>query len=169
MTGRVSGGEKVSLPDDPDLDVAETPKGEPRPIHLRPGPLAVVFAGGALGTAARAGLVQALPAVNGIPLTVLGINVLGAFILGVLLDVLARRGPDHGQRRTLRLLLGTGFMGGFTTYSALAADTAALIGGGSAGTGIAYAVATVLVGAAASWAGIAVGGGFERRRSGARP
>lgn len=37
-------------------------------------------------------------------------------------------GPVHGRRRDLRLLLGTGLLGGYTTYSALATDTAAVLG-----------------------------------------
>lgn len=52
-------------------------------------------------------------------------------------------------------MVGTGFMGGFTTYSALAADTAGLLGGGRVGVGIAYGLGTVLVGGLATWAGIA--------------
>lgn len=146
--------ERSQLPVDPDLDVDETPSGDPRPVHLRPPYLALVFAGGTVGTAAREALSLAFPPINGIPYAIFGINVLGAFLLGVLLDALARRGPDHGRRRTLRLLLGTGVMGGFTTYSALATDTAALIGGGAV-AGIGYGILTVVIGAAATWAGIA--------------
>jgi CrcB protein len=98
-----------------------------------------------------------MPPVKGIPYTIFGINVLGAFLLGVLLQGLSRREPDLGRRRTLRLLLGTGFLGGFTTYSALATDSAALIGNGASGAGVAYALATVLAGAVATWCGIAAG------------
>ncbi len=38
-------------------------------------------------------------------------------MLGALLESLARRGPDEGRRRAIRLLVGTGGLGGFTTYS----------------------------------------------------
>ncbi|PZP66844.1 MAG: hypothetical protein DI592_23690, partial [Stenotrophomonas maltophilia] len=57
---------------------------------------------------------------------------------------------DAGRRRVLRLLLGTGVLGGFTTYSTLAESTAALFldGHGLAGTG--YALLTVLSGAIAT-------------------
>ena len=48
-------------------------------------------------------------------------------------------------------------MGGFTTYSALATDAASLIGDGRAGAGVAYGLATVLIGTAATFAGIALG------------
>lgn len=86
------------------------------------------------------------------------INIAGALLLGVLLEHLAHRGPDEGRRRTLRLLLGTGVLGGFTTYSTLATSTAVLFlaGRGLAGTG--YALLTVLAGAIATGSGLAIAG-----------
>ena len=149
--------DESGLPSNPDIEVEDASAGPARPVHVRPAYVALVFAGGTVGTAAREGLSLAFPAVNGIPYTILAINLLGAFLLGLLLEALVRRGPDHGQRRTLRLLLGTGFMGGFTTYSALATASAELIGDGRAGAGIGYGLATVLVGAVATIAGIAAG------------
>lgn len=126
-----------------------------RPIHLRPSYLALVFTGGALGTAARAALITAFPAVNGVPYAVFLINVCAAFLLGLLLELLTNRGPDGGRRRAIRLLLGTGLIGGFSTYRTLAAGSAVLIKAGTAGAGFCYALATVVVGAAATWSGIA--------------
>ena len=144
------------LPLDPDLDVAESPAGRALPVHLRPAYLLLVLVGGTVGTAAREALSLTFPPLDGIPYAIFGINITGAFVLGLLLEALVRRGPDHGGRRTARLMLGTGVLGGFTTYSALATDAAHLIGNGGAGFGIAYGLATVIVGAAATWAGIAV-------------
>ncbi|MDN5687246.1 MAG: CrcB family protein [Brachybacterium sp.] len=134
----------------------------PRPAHRRPGLLALVALGGAAGTACRAGLNTAIPDVGGVSSTILLINVLGAFLLGLLLDSLARRGPDQGGRQRMRLLLGTGFLGGFTTYSTLATHTA-LLGGGSPAVGIAYGLTTVLAGGLATWAGIAVAAALRPR------
>lgn len=156
-------GNDEDLPLDPDLDAAETPSGASRPIHLRPGALLLVFAGGTLGTAAREALSLAFPPLDGIPYAIFGINITGALLLGVLLESLVRRGPDRGGRQRLRLLLGTGVMGGFTTYSALALDSARLIGSGSIGAGTAYGIGTVIVGAAATWAGIALAAAAHRR------
>ncbi|WP_193554068.1 fluoride efflux transporter FluC [Rothia uropygialis] len=150
------------LPDDLDLDVDQSRGGDTRVIHLHPISLVVVFVGGTLGTSAREGLSRAFPPFNGIPYATFGINFVGAFLLGVVLDALARRGSDQGRRRTLRLLVGTGFIGGFTTYSAVAADSASLIGSGEPGAGISYAIATVLVGAVATWGGIAVAAATHR-------
>lgn len=65
------------------------------------------------------------------------------------------------MRRRIRILVGTGFMGGFTTFSALATDTAGLLGEGRIGAGLAYGLATVIIGGLATWAGIVV----ARRRT----
>jgi CrcB protein len=87
----------------------------------------------------------------------------------VLLESLVRRGADEGRRRDIRLTIGTGVLGGFTTYSALATSTALLLMNGAAGVGIAYALATVFVGAGASWAGIAVSAALSRRGDAGTP
>ncbi|WP_253720273.1 fluoride efflux transporter FluC [Brevibacterium renqingii] len=134
-----------------------------RPTHLRASFLGLAFVGGIGGTAAREAISLAVPAVNGIPVAIFAINVLGAFLLGLLLEALARSGPDEGVRRTMRILIGTGFMGGFTTYSALAADAAQLLGRGAAAAGIGYGLATVVLGGLTTWAGIAVGAATHRR------
>lgn len=145
-----------SLPIDPDIDVDDTPARDPRPVHLRISALAIVCGGGTIGAATREALTLLFPTAGGIPWAIFAINLSGAFVLGFLLDALARRGPDHGRRRTLRLLLGTGFLGGYTTYSAFATDTAALLGSGAVGAGIGYGLGTVLLGGVATWAGILI-------------
>lgn len=125
-----------------------------RPSRLRWGPIGLVALGGAIGTAVRAVLADLLPAVGGISWTILAINVVGAFCLGLLLEVLARRGPDVGRRRAVRLFVGTGVLGGFTTYSTLADDTARLLDDGRWGAGAGYALLTVVLGLAAVVAGL---------------
>ena len=133
------------------------PASPPPRSHLQPTILAVVLVGGALGTAAREGVVVAVPRIGGLPLAILLINVVGAFVLGVLLEALARGGPDQGGRRLIRLAVGTGFCGGFTTYSTLAVGTAELLRSGTTGLAVAYAVGSVLLGALAAWVGVLVG------------
>lgn len=129
------------------------------------GEIGVVFVGGMLGTAARYGLSLVVPPWGGLPLGTFVINVVGAFALGWLVEVLGRGGDDSGRRRTLRLFAGTGLLGGFTTYSAIAVDTNGLLVASQIGAGVLYGVATVIVGAAASIAGIAVGALLSGRRS----
>ncbi|WP_440709295.1 fluoride efflux transporter FluC [Herbiconiux sp. YIM B11900] len=136
-----------------------------RAAHLRPGPIALVAAGGVIGTAARAAIALAVSPIGQFPVAIFGINVVGAFVLGVLLQALALRGPDTGVRHTLRLFVGTGVLGGFTTYSALSADSAELLTDGGLGLALVYGVATVVVGALASAAGILLGARLGRPAS----
>ncbi|POH63488.1 MULTISPECIES: fluoride efflux transporter FluC [Cryobacterium] len=140
------------------------PTGASRPVHLRWPHLALVFAGGTVGTALRELLAISVPPVAGVAVVIVGINIVGAFVLGLLLETLARRGPDEGRRRQLRLLLGTGVLGGFTTYSALATDTGLLLADSRLGAALLYALGTVLIGAVASWAGIGAAGALHGRR-----
>jgi len=142
------------------------PDALPRPVHLRWPYLALVFAGGTVGTALRELLAISVPPVAGVAVVIVGINVVGAFLLGLLLETLAGLGADEGRRRQLRLFLGTGLLGGFTTYSALATDTGLLLADDRLGTALLYALGTVVVGALASWAGIAAGAALHRRRTG---
>lgn len=135
------------------------------PLHLRPGAIALVFVGGAVGTLARYLLALALPPVGGLPIATLLVNVVGAFLLGVLLGGIAKRGAESRRGRTLRLLIGTGVMGGFTTYSTLAVETAQLIGGGNGWLGAGYALGTLVIGLGASLLGIAAGAALVRPRA----
>lgn len=127
------------------------------PLHLRLGAIALVFLGGSAGTGARVLLSDVTPLVAGVPVITVGINVVGAFFLGLLLEALVRRGPDTGTPRRLRLLLGTGFLGGFTTYSALALDTVGLLTDGRAGLAALYGLGSVSLGLLAAAAGVAWG------------
>jgi CrcB protein len=128
--------------------------------------LALVFAGGAVGTAAREALSLAFPSRGDIPYTTWAINVGGCLVLGFLLGALVSRGA--GRHRSLRLAVGTGFCGGFTTYSTLAEQGAHLAGQGLWGASALYALGTLLVGAVAAWVGIAVGTATVHRREVAR-
>jgi len=90
-----------------------------RPVYVRPAYLCAVWLGGAGGTAARYLLGSQVAGGSQLPLTTLMINVVGAFLLGMLLERLGRATGEPERRRLVRLLAGTGFLGGFTTYSAL--------------------------------------------------
>lgn len=109
--------------------------------------------GGMLGVAEREGLVLAFP-YDDVPWVVGVINVGGAFLLGFLLDLLARLGSDSGRRRVLRLFAGTGVLGGFTTYSALATDTARLTSENLPVAGLGYALVSVVLGVSAAAGGM---------------
>lgn len=127
-----------------------------RPPHLRPQLIALVGLGGAVGTLARFGLTRALPPGDGWPMATFLANLLGAFLLGLLLEALVRRGPEDERRRGLRLALGTGVLGGFTTFSALAIEIERLGAGGSALLGTAYGLVSVVAGVGCAGAGVAL-------------
>lgn len=124
----------------------------------------LVFIGGSLGTATRAAFTLVIPPADGFPATIMGINLAGALLLGALLEALSRRGADEGPRRRIRLLLGTGFLGGFTTYSALATDSV-LLAAGSPALALLNALGTLVLGAAATWFGIVLAALVDSRRS----
>lgn len=144
---------KQQLPLDPDLEPAEASVGPPRPVHLSPANIALVAVGGAAGTGLRYWISAVVPHWAGFPVATFGINVVGAFLLGVLLELLAGSNLDSSWSQRLRLGLGTGGLGGFTTYSALATDTVT-VAADHPGRAASYALATVVVGAVASIAGI---------------
>lgn len=153
------------LPIDPDLEIEEPAAHSPRPIHLHWKYIGLVFIGGAIGTCIRYLLSAAIPAWEGLPVATFTINVTGAFLLGWLLETLSRGGSDHGIRRAIRLFVGTGILGGYTTYSSFAVDTDGLIAANQLGNSVLYGLATVLIGAAASLAGIMIGAAIHRART----
>jgi len=89
-------------------------------IRAQVRPVALVAAGGVLGTVARHAVTVSLPsAVLGTP----AVNVVGSFALGALLS--EGRLADALSAET-RLLVGTGVLSSFTTYSTFAVETASL-------------------------------------------
>ena len=120
--------------------------------------IVLVFLGGTVGTFARAAIEQAFaPPLRDWPWPTLLINVGGAFLLGVLMEILARRTARDGSGAHARLLLGTGVLGGFTTYSTFAVETVHL----PMTLGILYAVLTVVGGLAAAALGFRLARGRE--------
>lgn len=85
----------------------------------RPALLLVVAAAGAAGALARAGLAAALPAA---PAATLLANLTGCLLLGLLVG----RAPEAPWARPV---LGTGVLGGWTTWSGLAVETDLLLAG----------------------------------------
>jgi CrcB protein len=114
--------------------------------------LAVVAAGGALGALARHGLAVAWPAVaGGFPWATLLTNLAGCLALGAVMELLAVLSAPH---RLVRPFVGTGLLGGFTTFSAYAVETRELLATGRPGLAAAYVVGTLVGALAAVWAGI---------------
>ena len=108
----------------------------------------LVALGGAAGAAARWGVYEVAPVAPGtVPVTTLVINVAGAALLGYLVG----RVPVRTARdETVRLLLGTGVLGGFTTFSTVAVEV-------WRGPLLLYGLVSVLLGVAAAVVGLALG------------
>jgi fluoride exporter len=108
----------------------------------------LICAGGAAGTGARYLLSLWITA----PYATLLVNVIGSFLLGFLMQAsLASLSPDA------RLILGTGLLGGFTTYSTFNYDMLAMLRGNSWGIAALYGTATLLGCLAAGALGIVAG------------
>jgi CrcB protein len=103
--------------------------------------LVAVAVGGALGSAARYGLEAAWPTgPGGFPWATLIINLTGCALLGALMQVIATRIAPH---RLVRPFLGTGVLGGFTTFSTYAVETRGLLAAGRPALAAAYALGTL--------------------------
>lgn len=125
--------------------------------------------GAVLGTCARAALGIAFPHGPGEwPWATFAINIVGSFVLAVLLESLAHAGPDTGWRRAVRLGVGTGVIGGFTTYSTYVVEIDRLAQSGHAGLAVAYALLSVAAGLAAAGLGLGLAASGMRRRAARR-
>ncbi len=120
-------------------------------------PFVLVALGGAAGTLCRHGIAELVPHDDSFPVATFVVNVAGSFALGILVAAWLGRPAEQ-----VRLLLGTGFLGGFTTYSALAVETESLLRTGQVALGLTYAGGSVLAGVAAALAGVAAGSGARR-------
>lgn len=117
--------------------------------------LLLVALGGAVGSSIRyaAGVAVARVSSPGFPWGTFAVNVAGSFAIGALLTWAEGRGALSPEAR---LLLVTGLLGGFTTFSAYAWETLSLVRNGQAAAAFAYAGGSVLIGLAAAWAGHAL-------------
>lgn len=107
--------------------------------------LPLIALGGAVGSILRYLMVSAI----GAPLGTAAVNVLGSFIIGVLFVVL-------GGRDSWQVLLMTGLMGGFTTFSAFSLDTLKLVEAGQPLQAAAYVMGSVALSLIAVALGVAL-------------
>ncbi|MER5306343.1 fluoride efflux transporter CrcB [Streptomyces sp. NPDC002773] len=117
--------------------------------------VAAVAAGGALGATARHGAALLWPTPEGaFPWTTFTVNVSGCALLGLLVVLMTE--PPAAPHPLLRPFLGTGFCGGFTTFSTYSLETERLLSAGDPTRGLLYLGATVVTALAAVQAGITV-------------
>jgi fluoride exporter len=106
-----------------------------------------VFAGGALGTLARAALAEAYPhAATAWPWPTFAVNVVAAFLLGYFVTRLQERLPLSSYRRPL---LGTGVCGGLSTFSTMQVEILKMLSAHAYELAAGYAVASIAAGYAA--------------------
>ncbi|MGA5429035.1 fluoride efflux transporter FluC [Streptomyces koyangensis] len=142
-------------PVDPDLGPELAP-GE-RPERQWP-VLVAISLGGGLGAAIRYGAIVVWPTPAGaFPWTILAVNVAGCAAMGVLMALLTEGWPD--APRLARPFLGTGMLGGFTTFSAYALDVQTLYETGRH----ARALADLALSVVAALAGVTAGAWLTRR------
>ena len=116
--------------------------------------LVLVMLGGAVGAGlrhlvGRAALSLAGPAW---PWGTLTVNLAGGLAMGLLAGTLARTGGSEN----VRLLLGVGVLGGFTTFSSFSLDTVRLMESGQVPLALGYTSISVVGGLLATWAGLSL-------------
>jgi CrcB protein len=111
----------------------------------------LVAAGGIAGALARFGLGRAFPNAPGaFPWTTFAINVVGCLLIGILISIV-------GTHPVWRPMLGTGVLGGFTTFSAYAVEAERLLQIGERGVALLYIGGTVITALLATYAGHRIG------------
>lgn len=115
--------------------------------------VAQVAAGGAIGASARhlVGVAVMRSYGPGFPLGTLVVNVLGSFLMGVLVVVFANFG---GTRFAPFLTIG--MLGGFTTFSSFSMDAVTLMERGAVGQAFGYVAASVVLSLTGLFAGLVV-------------
>jgi CrcB protein len=106
---------------------------------------------GSLGALSRYGVGQAV-GTHDFPWATLGINIVGAFVL----DLVLTAGPSH-LSDDLVAGLGTGFLGAFTTFSTFGYETTHLLRDDRPTAAATYVALSLVVGLTASAAGYLLG------------
>lgn len=116
----------------------------------------LVFIGGGIGAVARYGLQGVVYRItgSGFPYGTLVVNILGCFVIGVLMTAFQER---FAVNPSLRMFLTIGILGGFTTFSTFSYETMALVREGSYWFGLLNAGGSLVTCLAATWAGSVMG------------
>jgi CrcB protein len=111
--------------------------------------LTAVAAGGATGAVARYLIGAGWPTARGsFPVSTLVINLLGCALIGILMVLIT---DVWSGQRLLRPFLGTGVLGGFTTFSTYAVDIQRLVAGAHPVTAVLYLALTPICALLATW------------------
>ena len=133
-------------------------------VSLAVHPVTLLALGGGVGANARfwlGALVRALHGTTTFPWATFAINVGGSVVLGFVAALFLRHAPDQAaaeSRRVWYLLLGTGFCGGFTTFSTFSLETLELMQEGRPLTAAAYVGGSVAAGVFGVWLALKLAG-----------
>lgn len=131
------------------------------------GVLAAIAVGAVLGAEARYGLSLWLPHGSGeFPWSTLIVNVSGCALMGVLMGCLRELGAAP---RLIGPFLGTGVLGGYTTFSTYTVEIQQLLLAGRWATALGYLMATVAAALLAVWAAMAITAWLTTHRPGREP
>ena len=117
--------------------------------------LAVGLAGG-LGAILRYGLGRVMFQAGyiGFPYATMMVNVIGSFLIGYVMIALADKA---GSATSLRTVVMSGFLGGFTTFSAFSLETVTMIERGDVSRALSYILITLVCCLSACAVGLAIG------------
>ena len=105
--------------------------------------LSLVALGGALGASLRflfGVAVFRMAGPSDFPLAIIGVNIIGSFLMGVFVVMAAQKGLTH-----LSPLVMTGLLGGFTTFSAFSLETVNMMERGQFGSAALYVIVSVVL------------------------
>jgi len=124
--------------------------------------IVAVFVGGLAGSAARLGFAAASAGLGVAeqPTTTLVINILGSFVLGAIVS-----GGRSAMPEWAFTGLSVGFLGAFTTLSAVSADVVTSVASGGLDIGVAYAATNLVFGVFAALVGLRAGRALSSGRS----
>jgi len=137
-----------------------------RPVDGRT-TLAAIAVGGMAGALCRYAVGVAWPHPSGaFPWSTLVVNTSGCLLIGVLLVVVLEITQPHPL---VRPFLGTGVLGGYTTFSTASVDVQQLMDAGHAALALTYLGATLGAALLATWSGMTAARLADRARRSVRP
>jgi CrcB protein len=111
--------------------------------------IAIVFIGGGFGSVLRFGVGKLfISSMSKFPMATFLVNIIGCFLIGLLLAYFSK-----SENSFYKLLLVTGFCGGFTTFSTFSNETILLLKNNQITLALVYIISSLLLGLIATFIG----------------